>query len=125
MQNRSVKPIIILFICLIVLSFMPFVIDPGSYKYLYNIFFVVNVTVLLATSWNILGGFAGQISFGHAGFVGIGAYTVSLLHYHLQWSPWLALPFAGVVTVLAAIIIGWPRIQRYDGETTTKGRASA
>jgi branched-chain amino acid transport system permease protein len=106
MQNRSVKPIMILFICLVVLSFMPFVIEPGSYKYLYNIFFIVNVTVLLATSWNILGGFAGQISFGHAGFVGIVAYTVSLLHFHLQWSPWLALPLAGFVTILAAVIIG-------------------
>jgi len=106
MQNRSVVPIIILFAFLIVLSFLPLIIDPGEYKYLYNIFFVVNIAALLATSWNILGGFAGQISFGHAGFVGIGAYTVSLFHYHLQWSPWLALPLSGVVTLLAGVIIG-------------------
>jgi len=106
MQNRSVKPILMLFICLAVLSFTPCVIDPESYKYLYNIFFVVNITVLLATSWNILGGFAGQISFGHAGFVGIGAYTVSLLHFHLGWTPWLALPFSGAVTLIAGILIG-------------------
>ena len=45
----------------------------------------------LGCAWNILGGFAGQLSLGHAAFFGIGAYTSSLLYIHFNLSPWLGM----------------------------------
>jgi branched-chain amino acid transport system permease protein len=63
------------------------------------------VTVLLyaywATAWNILGGMAGQLSFGHAAFIGAGAYTSSILFVQFGVNPWLGM-FAGAA--LAAIL---------------------
>ena len=60
---------------------------------------------LLAQAWNILGGFGGQFSFGHALFFGTGAYVQAIAQ--LQWglSPWLALPLAmlGAATVGALV----------------------
>ena len=62
----------------------------------------------LATAWNLLGGFAGQISLGHAAFFGIGAYSSTILYLTFGLSPWFGM-FAGAgISVLVALIIGFP-----------------
>ncbi len=91
---------------LAVCSIPAFLPGAGERTYLFDILFTLNMAILLASSWNILGGFAGQVSFGHAGFYGIGAYTLAIITLHLHWSPWLALPFSGAGAVLAALIVG-------------------
>ena len=55
----------------------------------------------LAGAWNIAGGFAGQLSLGHAAFFGLGAYTSTLLKIHLGLSPWLGM-LCGAGLVVAA-----------------------
>lgn len=59
-------------------------------------------------AWNILGGYAGQVSLGHAAFYGIGAYTSTQLLLAFGLSPWLGMLAGGVVAVLFALAIGWP-----------------
>ena len=103
---KSTGTYIALLGALLVLSLLPLVIDSGKHKYLYDVLFTLNIMILLSTSWNILGGFAGQVSFGHAGFVGMGAYAVALLHHHLQLSPWLVMPLSGIAAVMGAMLIG-------------------
>lgn len=61
---------------------------------------------LLGAAWNLLGGFAGQVSFGHAAFLGVGAYTTMLLYLKLGWSPWLGLILGGATGALVALPIG-------------------
>ena len=56
----------------------------------------------LGQAWNILGGYAGQLSLGHAAFFGIGAYTSAVLAIHLGVSPWLGmLAGAGLAAILS------------------------
>ncbi len=62
---------------------------------------------LLGAAWNLLGGYAGQVSFGHATFLGLGAYTTMLLHLRLGLSPWLALIAGGLLAALMAVPFGW------------------
>jgi branched-chain amino acid transport system permease protein len=62
----------------------------------------------LASAWNIIGGFAGQLSLGHAAFVGLGAYTSSLLFIRWGISPWLGMFPGALVAVVGAIVIGYP-----------------
>lgn len=62
--------------------------------------------VLLAQSWNILGGFGGQLSFGHALFFGVGAYTQAIAQLSWGWNPWFALPLAIVSGVGAGLVVG-------------------
>jgi branched-chain amino acid transport system permease protein len=62
----------------------------------------------LACAWNILGGFAGQFSLGHAAFVGSGAYISSLLFINLGLTPWIGMLFGGVGAALLSIVIGYP-----------------
>ena len=63
---------------------------------------------VLSLAWNILCGYSGYFSFGHAGFWGLGAYTVALGLVHLNLSPWLTIPLGGVVGGLAGALIGFP-----------------
>jgi len=62
----------------------------------------------LALAWNLVGGFAGQISLGHTAFFGIGAYTSTLLYLHYALSPWLGMLAGAVLSMLVAVGIGIP-----------------
>ena len=62
----------------------------------------------MAMAWNLVGGFAGQISLGHTAFFGIGAYTSTLLYLHYGLSPWLGMLAGTILSVLVAIGIGIP-----------------
>ncbi len=61
---------------------------------------------LIAQAWNILGGFGGQFSFGHALFFGTGAYIQSIAQLHGGFNPWLALPMAVAGSALVALFVG-------------------
>jgi len=62
----------------------------------------------LTTSWNLLGGFAGQLSLGHTAFTGIGAYTSTILFISFGLTPWLGMLLGGVFAAIIAITIGYP-----------------
>ncbi|MFM9885536.1 MAG: branched-chain amino acid ABC transporter permease [Burkholderiales bacterium] len=61
----------------------------------------------LSYCWNILGGFAGQLSFGHALFMAVGAYTSTLLLLKLGVSPWLGMLAGGVLAAALGLFIGF------------------
>ena len=69
---------------------------------------LVPIWALFGVSWNILSGYGGQLSFGHASFFGIGAYTVTLALVYWNLTPWLGIPLGMVRRRLAAVIIGMP-----------------
>jgi branched-chain amino acid transport system permease protein len=62
----------------------------------------------LGTAWNILGGYAGQVSFGHGVYFGIGAYVAAYFYKAHGWSPLTSWPLALVLSALAAVLIGLP-----------------
>jgi ABC-type branched-subunit amino acid transport system ATPase component/ABC-type branched-subunit amino acid transport system permease subunit len=63
---------------------------------------------VLSLAWNILCGYSGYFSFGHAVFWGLGAYTVALGLTQFDLSPWITIPIGGVVGCLAGALIGFP-----------------
>lgn len=74
--------------------------------------FMVNFGVMalfyafIGQSWNIAGGFAGQLSFGHVAFFGVGAYASTIVQMRFGFSPWLGLPAAALAGALVGGIIG-------------------
>jgi branched-chain amino acid transport system permease protein len=62
----------------------------------------------LTSSWNLVGGFAGVLPLGHAAFVGIGAYTSTVLSLQFGISPWIGMIVGGVLAAIVGIIIGLP-----------------
>jgi ABC-type branched-subunit amino acid transport system ATPase component/ABC-type branched-subunit amino acid transport system permease subunit len=69
---------------------------------------LVPVWATFGVSWNILSGYGGQLSFGHASFFGIGAYVVTLALVYWNLTPWLGIPLGMIVAAGAAVLIGLP-----------------
>jgi branched-chain amino acid transport system ATP-binding protein/branched-chain amino acid transport system permease protein len=70
---------------------------------------IMTLVLLWATmglAWNMLSGYSGLISFGHAAFFGLGGYTMTIAFVHFGLSPWLGIPLGIIVGVLAGIAIG-------------------
>src|SRR5262249_43559803 len=72
---------------------------------------IMTLVLLWATmglSWNMLSGYSGLISFGHAAFFGLGGYTMTIAFVKFGVTPWLGIPLGVIVGVLAGVIIGLP-----------------
>ena len=76
--------------------------------YLMNVLVFVGIHTMLAIGLNLLLGYCGQISLGHAGFFGLGAYLSGILTATYGWNPWLAMPLAAAVVGALAFMIGFP-----------------
>ena len=79
-----------------------------SNNYYLTILTLALVWAILGVAWNVLGGYAGQISFGHASFFGLGAFTVSLLEVYFGITPLLGLPAGILIASAAGVIVGLP-----------------
>ncbi len=62
----------------------------------------------VGVAWNILGGYAGQMSLGQAAFYGTGAYVSTALLLRLGVSPWIGMAAGAAVAALLAVVVGWP-----------------
>jgi ABC-type branched-subunit amino acid transport system ATPase component/ABC-type branched-subunit amino acid transport system permease subunit len=69
---------------------------------------LVPIWAMLGVSWNLFSGYCGLVSFGHAAFFGIGAYTVTLALVMLDLAPWFGIPLAALLGAVAGIAIGLP-----------------
>src|SRR5579871_4706387 len=69
---------------------------------------LVLVWAIFGLSWNLVSGYTGLISFGHAAFFGIGAYTTALGQIYFDLSPWLLIPVAALLGGVAGLLIGYP-----------------
>ena len=69
---------------------------------------LVPVWAIFGLSWNLLSGYTGLISFGHAAFFGVGAYAVVLGQIHFDLSPWIMIPIAAILGGVAGLLIGFP-----------------
>ncbi|MCW5619593.1 MAG: branched-chain amino acid ABC transporter ATP-binding protein/permease [Burkholderiales bacterium] len=79
-----------------------------THSYYQLILTVVPIWAVMGLAWNLLSGYSGFVSFGHAAFFGLGAYFVALAQIGWNLSPWLGIPAAGVVGALAGLIVGIP-----------------
>ena len=82
---------------------------PGDYYV--EIFLFAGINVLVALGLSLLMGYAGQISLGHAGFYGMGAYISGALTAHLGWPVLPAALIAIMTTALVAALVGWPTLR--------------
>jgi branched-chain amino acid transport system permease protein len=69
------------------------------------------IWALLAASWDLLSGYAGQVSFGHAGFFALGAYAAATTTKHLGLSPWGGLGLGLLVGAAVGLLVGFPALR--------------
>src|ERR1700687_5167060 len=77
-------------------------------RYYQLILTIVPIWAMVGVAWNIFSGYSGLLSFGHAAFFGIGAYTVALLLVKADVSPWFGLIGAGFAGAGLGVLIGLP-----------------
>jgi branched-chain amino acid transport system permease protein len=87
------------------LAVFPLIRPPA---YFLSFLFKVFLYIILSESWNLIGGFAGYLSFGHVAFFGIGTYTSAMLFQHASLSPFIGAIPAGVAAAAVALVIGYP-----------------
>jgi len=88
---------------LVVLAGVPLVAD----RYLLSVLTLILYFAYVGQAWNLMMGFAGQLSLGHALYVGLGAYVAALLWFYFGIGPWLGVFAAVVVAMAAGAIVGW------------------
>jgi branched-chain amino acid transport system permease protein len=76
-------------------------------SYFRHVLIRIFMWIVLGVAWNLLAGYTGQVSFGHAAFFGVGAYTAGLLLKQLGMSSWWGMVFGGLVAVVFAIPMGF------------------
>src|SRR5690242_17411533 len=84
---------------------LPLVLRSPTYL---HIMILLYLYAYLTSSWNLVGGFAGVLPLGHATFVGIGAYTSTILFLQYGVSPWIGMIAGGLVAVVVGVLIGLP-----------------
>jgi branched-chain amino acid transport system permease protein len=82
----------------------PLVVQSDYYRHLV---IIALMWVVIGAAWNLLAGYTGQVSFGHAIFFGTGAYTAGIFVSKLGISAWWGMAFGGIVAMVIALLVGW------------------
>src|SRR5664280_1465314 len=87
----------------VVLLVLPLVVTS---RFAIDIFIRVLLFAFIGVAWNLIGGYAKQLSLGHAAYFGLGAYTSTILQIDFGISPWIGMLAGGLVAMLASLPIG-------------------
>lgn len=96
------------YVGLLVLSLLLIIPLAINSAFAYHLFVLICIYGALATAWNIVGGYAGQLSLGHAVFYGVGSYTATLLVINFAISPWIGMFVGAAISGLVAVLIAYP-----------------
>jgi branched-chain amino acid transport system permease protein len=99
-----VKPPIVLLVGIGAAATLPFLIASDFWL---GFCITILLFATMGMAWNVLGGYAGQFSFGHAAFFGAGAYSAAILHVMAGVNPWLGLVGAAAAGGLAGFVVGY------------------
>ena len=106
-ERRFSVGLVIMIIFIVVMVIMPFVVKSPYYI---NIFILIFLFGYLSTAWGMVGQ-TGQLSFGHAALLGLGAYTSTILYEQFGVTPWVGGLAGGGIAVVAGMIIGFPTLR--------------
>jgi branched-chain amino acid transport system permease protein len=104
-RRSSRQPILILIVAFAAWFILGMAISNPYYRLLMTL---VPIWATLAVSWNIFSGYSGLVSFGHAAFFGLGAFTAALSLKFFDLTPWIGIPLGGLVGALSGAAIGYP-----------------
>jgi len=104
MRGLNSRTMLLLAAAAVVLIAVPLVIKSA---FAVDIFIRILLFAFIGVAWNLIGGYAKQLSLGHAAFFGLGAYTSTILQIDFGISPWLGMIAGGVVASIASLPIGW------------------
>ncbi|MBW2690986.1 MAG: branched-chain amino acid ABC transporter permease, partial [Deltaproteobacteria bacterium] len=87
---------------------LPLVITNPAFM---QIIILIVLYAYLTSTWNFVGGFAGVLPLGHSAFIGIGAYTSTVLFQTFGLSPWFGMIIGGLLAAMVGVAIGLPTLK--------------
>jgi branched-chain amino acid transport system permease protein len=105
--NKIVRALVVLAICVAGGVAVVLALDRAGTDYAFLAAYTILQFVALATAWNILGGYAGYVNFGVAGFFAVGVYTSVIIYKTLQWPLIFTIPLAAAVAGLLGLGMGY------------------
>jgi len=107
----------LLLLCVLLVGFLVAPLFAGDY--VLTVLILILYFAYTGQAWNIMMGFAGQLSLGHALYVGLGAYSAAALYVHFGLGPWIGLLVAVPVAALTgAFIASWPSVSGLPASTS-------
>ena len=103
MWGLRISSILWLGLLIVVLLVLPMVVTS---RFAIDIFIRILLFAFIGVAWNLMGGYAKQLSLGHSAYFGLGAYTSTILQIDFGISPWIGMVAGGVVAILASLPIG-------------------
>jgi ABC-type branched-subunit amino acid transport system permease subunit len=104
MKTIQIPKIVLPLVLLVILAAYP-LIEKSQYSQ--HIMVMTLMSATLASSWNIIGGYAGYTSLGHAAFFGLGGYLVALTHNQYGWHPFVSAWLLALIVSVVALVMGW------------------
>ena len=106
-RNKIVRFAAVLAICIAGGMTVVFALDQAGTDYAFLAAYTIMQFVALSTAWNILGGYAGYVNFGVAGFFAVGVYTSVIIYKTLQWPLIFTVPLAAAIAGLLGLGMGY------------------
>ncbi len=107
----STQSVFVLLIAVISLAFLAAIPFLNVSKYWQTLGFITFLFAGMSVAWNILGGYGGQVSFGHATFLGLGAFTTAAISIRTGAPPLVTIPIAGLVAAVYGLLWGYPTLR--------------
>jgi branched-chain amino acid transport system permease protein len=99
-DQRKLLVLVVVFV-----GILPLFVPSNNFRHVMIMFVLF---AALGQAWNIITGYAGQTSFGHAAFFGIGAYTSTVLFWKFGVSPWIGMVLGGIIAMMVASVVSYP-----------------
>jgi len=103
--QKLIVPVLVIAVMALVWIALGITVTNSYYQLMLTL---VPIWAVMGLSWNMLSGYTGLVSFGHAAFFGLGAYTVTIALVEFNITPWLGIPLGMIVGTVAGIVIGYP-----------------
>jgi branched-chain amino acid transport system permease protein len=104
MNKTRFATLSLLAVLFIVFLIYPLVVPSQYYQ---HVMVMTMMAAVMASSWNIIGGYAGYTSLGHAAFFGLGGYLVAWSHNQYGWHPFISSWFLAFIVLAVALVMGW------------------
>ena len=103
MKATSTIKLVLFLVAVVAALFVPQIVENPSHQ---NLAILILMAAQMGVAWNIIGGYAGQVSLGQVAFYGIGAYTSTLLFMQFKVNPWIAILCGGFLAAGISLVIG-------------------
>ena len=93
---------------IVILILIPFVPQVAANSFTQHVFILILLYASMSQAWNIIGGYCGQVSFGHSVFFGIGAYGAGMAIVKYGIVPWPGIVIGSLIATVVAVTISYP-----------------